>query len=160
MPNHMLRSSQQTSQASIYIYLPKPLLFSTQSRTFCSCTPNRGGCYMLFSHHISLYNLGPVPKNENQICIIQENLTFKYFCIPCICCFFISVIINFPFPTLSFQPTQCTTNCYNIQHQQRCRGTTPALSCQRLPTAGRAHPTLTSSTAPSSPTSATLDMSW
>lgn len=49
----------------LYLHLspPKTLLFSTQNRTFCSCIPNRGSCYMLFSHHISFYNLGPVPKN-------------------------------------------------------------------------------------------------
>lgn len=47
-----------------------------------------------------------------------------------------------------------------MQHQQRYRGTTPVPSCLRSPTAGRALPTLTSSMALLSPTSATLGTSW
>lgn len=67
----------------------------------------------------------------------------------------IPIILTFPFPILIL-PSPTNT----MQRQQRCRGTTLALSCPRSPTAGRARPTLTSSMAPSSPTSATLDLSW
>lgn len=147
---------------TLYLHFSsQPLLFSAHKTDNIAVAfiPCRGSCCILMQgfpgakNHVCLYD----PKHESVIFIIQENLTSNYFCAPSTnVIFFTASGTNFFFQLCFSSPT----NTNNSFQQQRCRGMILALSCQRSPTAGRAHPTQTWSTAPSSPTSATPDSSW